>query len=235
MLPVIARTSNQTRVVDTKRRIRGALLEIRLFNDEPRAVLRALGDALRHNAVYLRLSLVPLAWLAIPLTLLVAHLQPFYGYAGLQIGSPALVTVELREASDRPTNVTLDAPAAVRVDTPAVRLAGANEVVWRIVPRAPGDYVLNIHVGDEVAAKTLHASDRQARRSPRRVSEGIVNQVLYPSELPLADAGPIAAITVSYPETDIDVFGWRVHWVIVYIVLSTAWALLLARRFGVTL
>jgi hypothetical protein len=86
MLPVIARTSNQARIAETKRRIHAALFEIRLFNDEPRAVLRALGDALRANAVYFGLSLVPLLWMGLPLALLIAHLQSIYGYTGLETG-----------------------------------------------------------------------------------------------------------------------------------------------------
>ena len=75
MLPVIARTSNQARIAATKRRIHAALFEIRLFNDDPRAVLRSLGDALTANAVYFGLSLVPLLWMGVPLALVIAHLQ----------------------------------------------------------------------------------------------------------------------------------------------------------------
>ena len=67
MVLVVARTADQKRVRQAKRGVHAALFEIRLFNDDLRVVMRALGDLLRHNAVYLRLSLVPLAWMAIPL------------------------------------------------------------------------------------------------------------------------------------------------------------------------
>ena len=42
MLPVVARTSDQKRLVETKRGIHASLLEVRLFNDDLRAVLRAV-------------------------------------------------------------------------------------------------------------------------------------------------------------------------------------------------
>jgi hypothetical protein len=237
MLPVIARTSNQPRIAAAKRRIHAALFEIRLFNDDPRAVLRALGDALRANAVYFALSLVPLLWMGLPLALLIAHLQSFYGYSGLDAGKPALVKVSLRDASrvaDAAAAITLEAPPDIRVETSAVRLPAANEVLWRIVPTAPGDYMVTIRAGNDVSAKTVHVSDRVARRSPIRVASSLADQFLYPAEPPLTDPG-VASIAISYPEASIDVLGWRVHWLIVYVVLSTACAFALAPRFGVTL
>jgi hypothetical protein len=237
MLPVIARTSDQQRMAATKRRIHAALLEIRLFNDDPRAVLRALGDALRFNGLYLRLSLVPLAWMAIPLAFLVTHLQAIYGYSGLELGAPALVKIEWRDPSSHSgadAKLELDAPAAVRIETPAVRLASSNEVLWRIVPSTPGDFTLTIRAGAAAESKTLHVSGGPGRRSPLRASE-LVDQFLYPSEAPLPPSSPIARIAVTYPEAAIDVLGWRVHWLIAYVVLSMASALVLARRFGITL
>jgi hypothetical protein len=237
MLPVVARTSNQKRMAETKRGIHASLLEVRLFNDDLRAVMRALGDALRHNVIYLRLSLVPLAWMAIPLSLLVAHLQPFYGYAGLATEMPALVKVELRDAPTRDDapSAALEAPVEIRVETDAVRLASSNEILWRIVPTAVGEYTLTVRIGDATATKTLHVSDHPARRSPRRVSPSLVDQLLYPSEPPLFDDSAIAAITVPYPEPGITVLGWRVHWIVLYALLSMGCAWVLARRFGITL
>ncbi len=239
MLLVFARTSDQKRLAEAKRGIHAALFEIRLFNDDLVAVLRALGDALRHNALYLRLSLVPLAWMAVPLVFVVAHLHAFYGYAGLTPGEPAILKVELRHAlpdTDASTNaVVLDAPAEVRVETEAVRLLASNEVLWRIVPTVAGEYTFTVRVGAAMATKTMQVSTLQARRSPRRVSAGLMDQLLYPSEPPLPDDSSIASITLTYPEPGIAVAGWRLHWMVIYAVLSMACAFALARRFGVTI
>jgi hypothetical protein len=237
ILPVVARTSNQKRMAATKRAIHASLLEVRLFNDDLKAVMRALGDTLRQNLVYLQLSLVPLAWLAIPLTVVVMHLQPFYGYTGLAPGMQALVKVELRDPATRgdAVSATLEAPAEIRVETGAVRLASSNEILWRIVPTAVGTYTMAVRIGATTATKTVHVSARPARRSPKRVSAGIEDQLLYPSERPLFADSPVAAITVTYPESAVSVFGWRVHWIVVYAVLSMGCAWVLARRFGITL
>ena len=83
MLLVVRGTSNQRALDDVKRQIHAALFEIRLFNDDLRAIFRAQGDMLRHNATYLRLSLVPMLWMIVPLALVMAQLQFHYGYQGL--------------------------------------------------------------------------------------------------------------------------------------------------------
>jgi hypothetical protein len=236
MLPVIARTSNQSRIAATKRRIHAALFEIRLFNDDPPAVLRSLGDALRANSVYFALSLVPLVWMGLPLALLIAQLQSFYGYSGLEPGKPALLNVSLRgQGADPVAAISLEAPPEIRIETSAVRLAAANEVLWRIVPTKAGDYVLTVRAGHDAGAKAVHVSNGVARRSPIRVSSNLVDQFLYPAEPPLSGADGIASIAINYPEAAIDVGRWHVHWLIVYVVLTMVVAFALARRFGVIL
>ena len=239
MLLVVARTSNQSRMAATKRAMQAGLFEIRLFNDDLRAVLRALGELLRQNLRYLGLSLVPLAWMALPLVLLMAQLQAYYGYDGLAPGQAALLQAELRQApgadgvpSEAPV---LEAPESIRVETSAVQLAGSNEVLWRIVPTAEGAYTLTIRQGDRSVTKTLQVSNGPARRSPFRMSPGLLDQLLYPSEPPLPADGPVTQITVTYPEPGLAIFGWRIHWLIVFVALSMAAAFILAKRFNVVL
>lgn len=236
MLWVLGRTSNQAGIAAAKRGIHAALFEIRLFNDNLGAVLRALGRVLWQNARYLAYSLVPLAWVILPLLLIVAQLQAFYGYEGLRVGEPVLLTMHLRDARAVTTAdaVSLHAPDGVRVETSPVILPGANEVVWRLVPTAAGDYRVTARVGGTELAKTVHVSDGAARRSPLRVS-GLINLLLYPSEPPLPAESGVSEIALTYSEPGVDILGWRAHWMILYVLLSMATAFALARRFGVTL
>jgi hypothetical protein len=243
MLLVVARTSNQPRMAATKRAMHAGLFEIRLFNDDLVAILRALGEVLTQNGRYLLLSLVPLLWMIAPLVLVIAQLQAFYGYAGLEVGQPVLVKAERREGAgsaatgrgDRGAGPALDAPPEIRVETAAVQLVGSNEVLWRIVPTAPGAFTLTVREGARTATKTVLVSDAVARRSPLRVAPGLVDQLLYPSEPLLDDESPVTSIIVAYPEPGIDVLGVGVHWMILFFVVSMAGAFVLAKRFGVTL
>ena len=241
MLFVVARTSDQPRMATTKRAMHAGLFEIRLFNDDLVAMLRAVGDLLWQNARYLRLSLVPLLWMAIPLVIVIAQLQAFYGYAGLVPGEAVLLKAEMdsaasavRSAGATPAPV-LEAPPEIRVETGAVQLAGSNEVLWRIVPLSAGDFTVTVRAGDHASAKTVHVSGTIARRSPLRVAHGLLDLLLYPSEPPLDASGPVQAISLPYPEPGLDVLGFHVHWLIVFMVVSTAGAFALAKRLGVTL
>jgi uncharacterized membrane protein (DUF106 family) len=242
MLFVFRATSDQRRIAQVKRAMVAALFEIRLFNDDLPALFRAQGEMLKQNAAYLRLSLVPMLWMIVPIGLVVAQLEFQYGYAGLTPGQPALVKARLRpattpqpatEAGSAPAT-SLEAPTQIRVLTPGAWFPATQEVIWRVTPDVPGEYVLNARIDGGTFTKTVDATDRVVRRSPLRVSAGFLNQLIYPAERPLPDGGIVTSISVGYPSRAIRVLGWDLPWVIVYIVLSMAFALALRKPFGVT-
>jgi uncharacterized membrane protein (DUF106 family) len=226
VLLVMRATSNQRALAAAKRQIHADLFEIRLFNDDLRAILTAEVSLLRHNATYLRLSLAPMIWMFVPLALLVAQLQPYYGYSGFAVGRPLLVTAQFAGEHQA---AALEAPTAIRVETPAVLVPALDQAVWRIVPTAPGDFALQLRIADKTYAKTIHVSEGLARRSPVRVQSGFFQQAAYPSETPLADAGALSSISMAYPEDGIELFGLTLHWIVVYVVMTMVFALVLRR------
>jgi hypothetical protein len=234
MLLVFKRTSNQEKLAEVKRSIHAGIFEIRLFNDDFRAIARAQRDIMRDNAKYLWLSLAPMMWVIVPLVLLIAQLQFHYGYAPVAPGNGVLLKVLLRDGSSA-EGVSLEAPAQVRLDTPAVWLPGAKEVVWRVRPSEPGRYDLRLKVGNETYSKQLQVAGGVVRRSPVRLENNLLNLLLYPSEASLPDEGPVAAITVGYEERDLSVFGWDLNWMVVYFALSLIFAFALKKPFGVTI
>jgi hypothetical protein len=251
MLLVFKRTSNQRRLAAVKRQIHAAIFEIRLFNDDLRAIFRAQREILHHNVTYLRLSLVPMLWMIVPLLLVVAQLQFHFGYGGLTPGESVLLKAQVREgvalaASSSPGIVrtsagngqpvaVLEAPPEIAVQTQAVWFPATREVIWRIAPRSAGEYELQLRIASQSFTKTLRVSDEVVRRSPIRLESGFLNQLLYPAESPLPGDGALRSISLGYPERDIRVFGWGVHWMIVYIALSMILAFALRKRFDVTL
>ena len=250
MLLVFKATSNQAGIAAVKRKIHACLFEIRLFNDDLRAILRAQGELLRHNLVYLRYSLVPLLWMIVPFVLLMAQLQFHYGYEPLAPGRAALVEVVLGEGWEealppdavedfdgftRPA-VELAAPAGVRVETPGVWAPELREMSWRVVGERPGDYELEVAVGGERYAKSLRvAQEREVRRlSPIRPPRDLLRQLLYPAEPPLP-AGPVESVAVAYAEAEVWFLGWDTHWIVVFFILSIVFAFALRNRMGVSI
>lgn len=237
VLLVMRATSNQAALADVKRRIHAALLEMRLYNDDVRALLRAQGDVLRANASYVALSLVPLVVTAVPLTLAIAQLQAYYGYAGLPVGVPAVVVADV-SADAAATLPTLEAPGCEVVGVQRY-FPTLGQVAWRVVPREPGAHELRVHAAGVVETKTVVVDGGDvpavARRSPAREPQAFVSQVLYPSEPPLDVAGAIRAIRVPYTERTFSVAGWELHWLIVYVAATFVFVLALRKPMGVVI
>ena len=232
-------TADQPGLVAAKRGMQAAIFEMRLFNDDLAALVRAQGEVFRHTLRYLRLSLAPTLWLVAPMLALLLHMEFHFGYTGLTTGEAALVKVRFAAAAGTPgmtvLPATLEAPDAVRVETPGVWLPSEREIAWRIRPRAAGSYELRVHMRGMVLSKTLLVSDAVARRSPVRPDTGFLNQLLYPSEPPLPGGAGLTAITIAYPERAFSVAGWNIGWSGVYLALTLAFALVLKGLFGVAM
>jgi hypothetical protein len=237
MLVVFKRTSDQAALAAVKRKIHAGLFEIRLFNDDLRAILRAQGEILRHNLTYLRLSLWPMLFVLPPLVLVIAQLQFHYGYEGLRPGQRALVQVDLAPEADggaRPA-ATLEVPDGLRAETEAVWIEAESQVLWRLVAEREGDYELGLDVAGTRLTKTVRVTARTVRLSPERVDPGFLSQLLYPAEPPLPSGSPIRAVHLSYSGREVSVLGYGMHWMIPFFALSIAFAFALRGLFKVTI
>ena len=237
MLLVFRATSNQTAITEVKRRIQAGIFEIRLFNDDLRAMFGAQIDILRHNLTYIRLSLAPMVWMLVPLVLVIAQLQFYYGYDGLGPGQSAVVKVVLKDraSSSGTPAIRLEAPAGVRVATPMVWIPSEREAAWRVAADEAGTYQLAVSLDGRAVTKQLRVSDQVGWRAPERLERGFLNQLLYPAEAPIEEDVPIEAIYVSYPERAVNLLGWETHWMIAFFLLSIVFAFALKKRFGVVI
>lgn len=235
-------TSNQHAIASTRRRIQAGLYELRLFQDDPRLMPSIVFDLFRQQATYLRYALVPLLWVAIPLTLLIAHLHAYYGYEGLHPGQTAVVTARLRPgagAAGEP-QLTLEAPPGLRVETPSVWVPSLREASWRIAADRDGDYDLRVILkssppkapnANATATKRVRVTSRSVARSPVRQAESFWTAWEYPAEAPLPADSPIDAISITYSEATIATMPW----LIVFLLLTTLFAVAAARLAGVVL
>ena len=237
MLVVFKRTSDQTALAAVKRKIHAGLFEIRLFNDDLRAILRAQGEILRHNLTYFRLSLWPMVYLLPPLVLVIAQLQFHYGYEGLRPGQQAVLTVDLDPAAGtgaRPA-AALELPDGLKAETEATWIPADSQLLWRLVAEREGDYELGLDIVGARVTKSVRVTPRTVRLSPERVDSGFLSQLLYPAEPPLPSGSPVRAIHLSYPYREVSVLGYGMHWMIPFFALSIAFAFALRGAFKVTI
>jgi len=239
MLLIFKVTSNQEALERIKRRIHVGFFEIRLFNDDIGAMFRAQGQILRANMVYLAYILVPILWAFIPLTLIYFHLDSHYRYAGLEIGEPTLLEVKLKDDPnlrlDQKPNVSLEVPAGLSIDTQSVWVPSERELTWRISALEKGDHVVEVVMGDQRTTKTVRVSDDVVRRSALRPPRKFIPQLENPGEQPIPSESPIESIFVGYPETEVNLLGWKNWWVLSFLLISIVGAFALKGVFGVTI
>jgi uncharacterized membrane protein (DUF106 family) len=233
-------TSNQQRIAEVKRRIHACLFEIRLFNDDLRAILRAQGEILRHVLHYQGLALKPMIWILPPLVLLMVHLHAYYGFRGFVPGDSALLQVELNDdwfesaSGDRP-ELRLELPLGLRLETPAMWVPALAEMNWRMASDDWGDYVLRFSIAEEEISKSVRVTDRVVRLSPIRPPASFMDQLEWPSEQPLAASSAVKSISVAYPDQSVLGWEWRYAWMVVFFALTMVFAIALKGRFGVEL
>ena len=238
ILLVFKKVSNQDKLDDTKRRIHASLFEIRLCNDDLRAIMRAQFDILRHNLSYLRLQLIPLVFILPPMILLLAQLQPYFGYQGLEAEQSVLFKVEMRGAGDEAfsldakPDVNLALPEGLRLETPSLWIPSRGELVWRLVAEQSGDFEIGVEHSGQSYPKSVRVSDKTVRRSPMRVSTA-GDQFLYPVEQPLDKSAAIQRISVGYPEDP--EFLLMPRWMWIFFVLTIVFAFILRKPMGVTI
>jgi hypothetical protein len=221
LLTVFRYTSNQRGIRATKDQIISHLLEVLLYRDDVRVVLRAQARLARDNLRYLGHALVPLAFMIVPVGFLLVQTDLRYGLRPLAAGEKAIVAVELGPGVDL-DEVSLSASPGIEVETLPLRIPTLQEVDWRVKAVAPGKQELRISVGGEEFVKEIRVGMSGGRVSRARVSGGVWAQFLHPGEPPIPRDAGAKSVTVSYPSAEMELLGWRVHWVWPWLLISMA-------------
>jgi uncharacterized membrane protein (DUF106 family) len=233
MLWVFRKTSNQMGMKAVKRKVHASLLELRVFADEPGVTWRAQKSLFAANVRYMGMALRPALVMALPVALLLIHLEAFYGRAPLPVGHEAVVTM----AMSGPIEAAMKAPAAVAVETPPVHIADERQISWRIRPVAAGIARLQFTVAGQPVSKTIAAGGGDGFGHgfvPGRAVSGAWSAIWNPDEKRIPTSA-VEWIDVRYPERRVEIFGLRLHWLLWFVLVSMVAALLLKKRFGVVL
>jgi hypothetical protein len=232
MLWVFQRTTNPTRIRAVKRRVQAHLLEIRVFGEEPAVVWGAQKSLVAWNMRYMGLMLMPAVWMAIPLSILLIHLEAFYGRAPLAVGRETIVTMAMHPPLNPESPVpVLHAPQGIAVETPAVRAIEDSQISWRIRPSESVSGSLSFQVDGQTIEKKIEAGSG-LRFVPGLRVNSVLGSVLHPDE-PRIQSSSVDWIDVRYPDGNVKMFGLELHWLIWFTIISMLAALLLKKRFGV--
>jgi hypothetical protein len=224
LLVVFKYTSNQRAIQRVRDGISADLLTLTLFRDSVEVAFQAQWRLLGGAGRLLLLSLVPIAVMALPVTLLLGQLSLWYQQRPLAVGEEAVVTMKLNGEPDADfPEVSLRSEMAVKDTLGPVRVFSRREVCWKIQARAAGYHRLVFQVGEQTVEKQLAIGDGFMRVSAQRPGWVWSDALAYPLEPPFDPDSPVRFIEVDYPSRSSWISGtnwWVVYWFIVSLVAA---------------
>jgi hypothetical protein len=222
MVWIFGRVSNQSAIKAIHSQIQANLLAIRLFQDNLGVFFRVQGRVFKYTAMYMAYSLVPMLIMMAPICLLLVQLNLRYAVRPFQPGEAGLVEMTL--AADAPAlpanSVTLQASSGLSLDAGPVRIPEKKMISWRVRALEPGRHTIRLLVGTNVVEQTVLAGVSTAAIPTHRTSRNVLDLLLYPGEPPIPRLLGMDSIRIQYPELKIEMLGWRIPWLIHFMVAS---------------
>ncbi len=221
MLLVFRATSNQQAIKKTKNKIKAYILELVLYKDNFKIIIKAIGNIFRYNGRYLRQTLIPLIIVFIPVVLILIQLNYRYQYRNFKPGENTIVKVKLNDNGENSfEEVKLLPSDHYAIETPALRLKDLNELNWRIRILSGEAFDLRFENQGSLVKKSVNRADRIAMLSPKKGNWNLWEYFLSPTEDLIPDSKLIKSIEIQYPNEELKIFGYTVHWLVIFFVVS---------------
>jgi hypothetical protein len=229
MVMIFGRLSNQAAISRRKEIIKGHLLSLSLYPHELGVALGTYGRIFVSLGAYVGLLLAPTLVLIVPFVIVAIQLEARFGRLPLSPGQTAVVTAEF--PGEIPSDVVLDGPEGgeVTVETPGVRIPAQKEVSWRVRANREGEFSLIVRDGEREYAKRVVVGGGLQTVSAQRPNR-IPDQILYPVEDPVDG---IERIRLEYPRAQVRLLVWETHWMVFFVLVSLAVALVARYPLGV--
>ena len=228
MLLIFRAVSDQKAIRRTRDKIKAHLLEILLFNDNLKMVLRGQGCVVAYALKYLAHAVVPMLAILVPVALIVAQSNHFFESEPLRPQDAVTVRAKLaRWDTTLAETVSISVAYGLSVETPALRIPERNEIVWRIRAHRYGDFNIVVNGRGETFSKRLVVADTPRCISRARVRPTLLGALLHSAERPLDKDSAVGSIEVSYPAARVRIGPARLHWLVPFFVFSMLAALLL--------
>ena len=233
MLWIFGKTSNQDAIKIVRNRVRGHLMAMWLFGDDLLVLLRTQGRLFKETIVYMGHATWPMLVMLVPVLLILTQLNLRFSVKPLPVGAEAVVNVNLRKNLPSEQPVELEVPEGIVRETPGVRIDSLKQVAWRVRPQEPGLYQISAHTDGHDVQKQLLVGSRWDSVSALRTGRNLWEMLLYPGEPPIPSSSAIESIEVTYDPLPLTIFGFGVHWLVFFFVVSLAAAFAFRRALGV--
>ena len=234
MLVLFKWSSDQNRIEKTKERMKGHLLELLLYRDDIRLSLSGLKDLLVRNLQYIFFVMKSMIFIIPPTMIILVQLAVRFESRPFHVGEKSIVSIQLDDRVD-PQNVVMEAEVGVSVETHPLRILDTKQVYWRIQTEQEGTWMLRWHYDSQTVEQRVFVGTAQRKLSDRRYRMSSLGSFLNPVEKGLPRETFIRRIHIRYPGQKSHFFGIRVHWLVVFFVISLIAAFSLKGLFGVVI
>jgi len=197
--------SAQNGIKTAKDKIKGHMIEIRIYQDDLKVVGAAVCKVLFHNMKYLSLNLMPFIPLSVPFVLLLSQLVVRYAFEPLPVDKPFTMTVEVAADQKESVNdIVVMAPDWLAPeDLVIVRAPSEGRVFISVRDAQPGISDFAFKIGDSIVTKpVVIGADTVAPRvmQPEKVA-GFFDAWIWPAEAMIPADSPITRIAIEgeYP------------------------------------
>lgn len=209
-LIVFKQISYQGGIKGVKDKIKGAMIEIRLYQNDLGIVSRAVLKVLGRNAQYMALNFGPMLPLFVPFGLVAAQLVVWFAFKPIPVwdGSHGewmpgkgheIVAVLDEDARDQVYDVEIALPATLERKTPIVRNERKGVIAFEVVALAPGSGDIHFTFPDgttdtkQIVTGPTHDGPLSGIRG-----SSFTDRLLWPTEGSYVDS-PLEKVTFAYP------------------------------------
>jgi hypothetical protein len=235
VLLVYKTLSSQEAIRKAKERVKGHILEIRLFQDDPVLMGRAVRSVLAANLRYLALNVKPFLIVFLPVSLLLVQMEARLGYRPLRPNESVLLRTVWKPAQPggRYPDPILLPGDGLSLESPPLRLGDGREIDWRLRADRMGAAGFVLTSAEGSVGLQVAVSEKIVPVSLRNVPAGSLEILWHPAGQPLPPNGSLMAAEIVYPRRDFRLLGRRIHWVWPYLGASLLAGVLLKGLFRV--
>jgi len=216
--------SSPQAIQHAKIRVKAHILEMRLFQEDPVLMGKAIRSMVGANLSYMRLHLKPFLGMLLPVMLLLVHSEARFGYRPFLPGEKVLVRSfwksDLQPGSGRVYELLPG--GGLEVESPPLRLVSDREVDWRLKTFEAGNLRFALKGPEQSFSGSVLVSNELLPVTRKSYAKRSWESLVDPASEPLADRGDLIALEIDYPRRHWTLAGHGIEWIWLFFLFSIA-------------
>jgi len=229
-------------IKDTKNKIKGNILAIRIYKDFWKVIVISFFKSLFYTFKYFILNFGPVLLIVPILFPAFVQMDVRYGMRPYHVGEEIVIKTEFSQDPNELEVQLLDNGYFKPKMNPVFinsykqleeRKDPIQEVNWKVEAAQEGIAKIEIKVNDKVFEKSLVIGAFRGALSNKKYKDSSLGHFIYPAEGLLTEADTLEDIYIQYPGKSVSFAGIRTHWLIFNLVLVVIIVLAFRKKFGV--